>query len=235
MPLFGGKEILVLEDAADLLVQIRQVLEGDAAVVEDTRTAKSGVALAGEILPHLIIVDLNLTGSGALHFLADIKRIPQLARIPILALGKAREKELIVRATQLGATDCLLKPFHAGLLVDKVEKLLASNPYQPRKFDSGDCPQIRLSVPAEIVTVDESGFLIEAPVMLGRETEVKLDAPLLDQLGCANATTRSTTRAPRPAAHGGYVNEINLLGIGPKVAKTIRTYLRERAAEGNRK
>ena len=233
MALFRGKEILLLEDAADLLLQIRQVLEADGALVEDARTVRSGIAAANETLPHLIIVDLNLTGAVALQFLSEFKRHPQLAHIPILTMGKAREKEAILRASQLGASDCLLKPFNAALLIDKVERLLANNPYQTRRFRDDERPQARLTVPAEVVTVDESGFMIEAPVMLGRETVVELDAPLLEQLGCTNATMRTTSRAPRPAAQGGYVNEINLLAIGPKVAKTIRNYLRERADEGS--
>lgn len=235
MGLFRGKEILLLEDAGDLLLQIRQVLEADGALVEDTKTARSGLAAANETLPHLIIVDLNLVGAAAVQFLTEVKKLPRLAKIPVLVLGKAREKEAILRATQLGAADCLLKPFNATLLIDKVEKLLTTNPYPTRRFGELERPQIRLTVPAEIVNVDEGGFLIEAPVMLGRETEIKLDAPLLEQLGCANATTRSTTRAPRPAAQGGYVNEINLLGIGPKVAKAIRSFLRDRAEEGSHK
>lgn len=232
MALFRSKEILILEDAADLLLQMRQVLEADGALVEDARTAKSGLALATEMLPHLIIVDLNLTGMGAFQFLADLKKASRLGKIPLLVVGKSREKELIVRATQLGATDCLLKPFHAALLVDKVEKLLATNPYLPRKFEGTERPDMRITVPAEIVTVDERGFMIEAPVMLGREASVQLDAPLMEELGCTHATTRTTSRAPRPASKGGYVNEINLLGIAPKVAKAIRGYLRDRAAEG---
>jgi DNA-binding response OmpR family regulator len=232
MSLFRGKEILVLEDAADLLLQIRQVLGADGALVEDTRTARSGLAQAQEILPHLIIVDLNLTGGGALHFLQDFKKLPHLARIPILVLGKARERELIMRATQQGATDCLLKPFTATLLVEKVERLLLTNPYPPHRFEISDRPKARITVPAEILSLDESGFRIEAPVMLGRETEIKIEAPLLDQLGCSSAHTRTTERAPRPAPQGGYHNEINLLGIGPRVAKTIRDFLKGRAAEG---
>lgn len=232
MALFRGKEILVIEDAADLLLQMRQVLGADGAVVEDTRTARSGLASAQEVLPHLIIVDLNLTGGGALQFLQDFKKLPHLSRIPILVLGKAREREAIMRATQMGATDCLLKPFTASLLVDKVEKLLETNPYQPHRFEAEDRCRVRLTVPAEIVSLDESGFRIDAPVMLGREIEVTVDAPLLEQLGCSSAHMRSTERAPRPAAQGGYINEINLLGIGPKVAKAIRDFLRERVAEG---
>ena len=73
MPLFRGKEILILEDAADILLQMRQVLGADGALVEDTRTARSGLASAQEMLPHLIIVDLGLTGGGALQFLQDLK------------------------------------------------------------------------------------------------------------------------------------------------------------------
>lgn len=232
MPLFRGKEILVLGDAADLLLQIRQVLDVDGALVEDTRTARSGLVFAQEILPHLIIVDLNLTGRGAFQFLNDIKKVPHLARIPLLVLGKAREREMIVRATQLGATDCLLTPFTAALLVEKVEKLLSVNPYQPHRFDVTERPQGRLTVPVEIISLDESGFKIEAPVMLGRESGISVEAPLLEQLSCSNTHMRTTERTPRPVARGGYINEVNLLGIGPKVAKTIREYLRERAAEG---
>ena len=108
-------------------------------------------------------------------------------------------------------------------------KLLATSSLLASQLRPGDRRK-RLDGAAEIVTVDESGFLIEAPVMLGRETEVKLDRRCSISWG-VQCNTLTTSRAPRPAAQGGYVNEINLLGIGPKVAKAIRNYIRERADE----
>jgi CheY-like chemotaxis protein len=231
MALFRGKEILLIEDASDLQLQIRQVLEADGALVNDARTARSAMTALSETFPHLIVLDLGLAGSGALLFLAEMKKIPHFARIPILTLGKAREKEVIMRATQLGAADCLLKPFQATVLVQKVERLISVNPYAPRNYPPSQLPKCRVLVPAEIVTIGEGGFTIEAPAMLGCETEVRIDAPLLDQIGCSHATMRTTSMSPRPVRQGGYVNEINLLGIGPKVAKMIRTYLRSRTTE----
>ena len=92
MALFRGKEIVVIVDTADLMMQIRQVLEADGALLEEARTVRSALASASENLPHLIIADLNVTGGGALQFLAEVKKLPMLAKIPVLNSDRPAKK-----------------------------------------------------------------------------------------------------------------------------------------------
>jgi CheY-like chemotaxis protein len=226
-----GFEILLIEDAADLGSQIRRVLETHGATVSEARTARSGLVASIEVFPHLIVCDLGLVGAGGFQFLTELKRTPELAKVPVLALSGSGDKASILRAMSLGASSCLLKPVQANMLIQRVEKLLSDSAFGKMSFTVPERRHAQVTVPMEIIRVGEGGFTIEAPVSLGPELAVRLDSPLLQQLGCADVITRTTAQSARPVEEGGFINEINLLGVAPKVAKAIRTFLRGRPAE----
>src|SRR5438128_1179360 len=101
----SGFEIVLLEDSAELALQIRKILEADGALVTEARTARSGVAACVETYPHLVISDLSLIGHGGFQFLVEAKKLADIRRIPVLALGSPDDKQGILRAMRLGATD----------------------------------------------------------------------------------------------------------------------------------
>jgi DNA-binding response OmpR family regulator len=231
MATLQGIEILLIEDAADLALQMRRFLEGNGATVLTERTAKSGIAVAIEAFPHLIICDLGLAGGGGFQFISELKKTRGLSRVPILALTSGMDKSAILRALSIGAVDCLLKPFQTPVMLARALKLLEQSPFGTRKFAPTEYPVVSVTVPMEIHRVDECGFTVEAAVMLGPQQEVRLDSPLLEQLGCTGIVMRSSDDLARSAEGSGFSNEINLLGVSPKAAQAIRGFLRTRQSE----
>lgn len=218
----SGFEIVLLEDSGEISARIRKLLEQEGAIIVEARTARSGIAACAEVYPHLVLCDLGMIGHGGFHFICEIKKHHALRAVPVLALSAPGDKAGILRGMQLGAADCLLKPLNAQLLMQKAARLLANTPYPGRGFGASDRPRASLTVPAEIVRAGEGGLAVEAPVALGREADVKLDSPLLAQFGLQDALLRTADAPALPCENGSYVNDLNLLGLDPRVAKAMR-------------
>ncbi len=60
--------------------------------------------------PDLILLDLSLPGRDGREVLEDIKRDPELRRIPVVILTTSAEESDIVRAYELGANAYVTKP-----------------------------------------------------------------------------------------------------------------------------
>jgi CheY-like chemotaxis protein len=225
----SGIEILIVTDSTEVLAQLRKVLDPEGAWVSDARTARSALSAALELHPHLVICDLALLGHGAFIFLREFRAslgFAHTTKTPVLALGDARSREGIVQATQLGATDCVLKPLQALLIAAKAEKLAKSAIFPKRVLAASEGT---IAVPMEIMRAGESGFVIESPIVLGPDSEVKLESALIDRLGLGAILMRTGTRGPfepasvtPPRSETGQVADIGLIGVDPKSAKALR-------------
>jgi CheY-like chemotaxis protein len=102
------RPILIVEDDVDLVACLRAVLEGDRRSV--IAVGEGAAALAAcEQVPLLALVDLHIPGelSGAELVAALRARLPGHA--PIILLSA--ERDLALRARELGADGGLEKPF----------------------------------------------------------------------------------------------------------------------------
>jgi len=100
----------------------------------DVTTASSGVealALANDVLPDLICLDLGLPGMTGLEVLERLRSAPNTAAVPIVILTNFSEPEMMERGKALGAQDYLVK-------VDTPPALLAAaaRKWVPRRTDS---------------------------------------------------------------------------------------------------
>ncbi len=66
--------------------------------------------LAGEQKPAVILLDLKLPKVHGLEVLAELKRQPPLARIPVVVLTTSRDDRDITAAYDLGANSYIVKP-----------------------------------------------------------------------------------------------------------------------------
>jgi len=74
--------------------------------------------LAGEAKPAVILLDLNLPKVHGLEVLAEIKRKPPLARIPVVVLTTSKDDRDITTAYDLGANSYLVKPVDFQKFID---------------------------------------------------------------------------------------------------------------------
>ena len=117
------KKILVIDDEESILEVVQLVLEGEGY---DVRTSINSDLLPhfnGE-RPHLILLDVLLSGTDGRDICRQLKSNPQTAHIPIILLSAHSDADKLADAS--GADDFLEKPFDVDVLVAKVEKHLVS-------------------------------------------------------------------------------------------------------------
>src|SRR6185369_17116834 len=75
--------------------------------------------------PDLILLDLLMPNMDGFEVCRKIKGNPAWTEIPIIFLSSADDKDLIVRALEIGGVDYITKPFNHAELTTRVRTHLA--------------------------------------------------------------------------------------------------------------
>jgi len=118
------KNILIIEDEADIREMLRMRLKKERHDVLVADSGESGLAVALERRPDLILLDLMLPIMGGLEVLRKIKTERTIARTPIIIVSARGEESDIVVGLELGADDYVTKPFNMAILMARVNALL---------------------------------------------------------------------------------------------------------------
>lgn len=78
---------------------------------------------AGQPLPGMILLDLNMPRKDGREALREIKSNPQLRRIPVIILTTSKAEEDIFRAYDLGVNSFIVKPVTFKSLVDVTQTI----------------------------------------------------------------------------------------------------------------
>jgi chemotaxis family two-component system response regulator Rcp1 len=98
---------------------INWLQDGEAAMAYLHREG----AYAGEPMPDLILLDLNLPRKDGREVLGDIKGDPKLKHIPVVILTSSKSEEDIVRSYQLQANCYITKPVDIEQFVNVVRAI----------------------------------------------------------------------------------------------------------------
>lgn len=111
--------LLLVEDDKVLGDTLREVLESDGFQVEWVRTPKEAVQLVQRLSVHGMIVDVMLPQKSGVDLLKELRGIQDEEVPAFLMSGIYKDKNFIKTALQQSkATDFLVKPFKAELLID---------------------------------------------------------------------------------------------------------------------
>lgn len=74
-----------------------------------------------------IITDWNMPGMSGIELVKNIRANPIMANMPILMVTTESKREQIIEAAKAGVDSYIVKPFTAGTLKEKLEKVSARN------------------------------------------------------------------------------------------------------------
>lgn len=106
--------VLLLDDSAICRARLREVLEQDEQleVVGEARNGDQVLLLIGELAPHILLVDLQMPGTGGQE---TIERVMANQPLPILIVSGQPEgvrRQAVFEAVRRGALDLAEKPVH---------------------------------------------------------------------------------------------------------------------------
>ncbi|MEE8062610.1 MAG: response regulator transcription factor [Gemmatimonadales bacterium] len=117
-----SQTILVVEDNTDLAYGLRNNLEIEGYQVTVAADGREGLAVARQLRPDLLILDLMLPELDGFRVLKALRE--EGCDWPILILTARGEEADKVRGLRLGADDYVTKPFGVLELLARVEALL---------------------------------------------------------------------------------------------------------------
>lgn len=80
-----------------------------------------GGVKAHRCLPDLILMDILLPGQSGFSLCQQIRSIPELSKVTIIALSGMQDKSVKDMVMELGVNDFLVKPYKARDLMQKIE------------------------------------------------------------------------------------------------------------------
>jgi two-component system, chemotaxis family, chemotaxis protein CheY len=117
-----GTTILICDDEPTLRELVRASLNGGYRFAEAS-DGYTAVALARDLSPDAIVLDLMLPRLSGLEVLEELRQDDELREIPVLVMTAWNDTEDAARAA--GATSFVTKPFQPDDLKLAVEKMLA--------------------------------------------------------------------------------------------------------------
>ena len=216
--------ILVVDDEAKIRTTLRGVLSDEGFHVLDTDEGTKVPQLVATQRPHLVILDIWMPQVNGIELLEQLK--VQEPELPIIVISGHGTIETAVRATKLGATDFIEKPFSLDTLLRSVYRAMGrevqSNTGEEALFPPPAAATVTMPVQARVRarTIKRSVVIQGQGLHSGIRTGVILQ-PLPPASGVVFSTLSSEVVIPATIEYvhsTGYATSLCRDGI---VAKTV--------------
>jgi two-component system response regulator MprA len=128
--------ILIIEDDEAILTFLRRGLSYDGYQVDVALDGQTGLLLAWDNPPDLVVLDWMLPGMDGLEV---CRRLRQRGRVPILMLTAKDTVSDRVQGLDAGADDYMVKPFNLDELLARIRALLRrTRPNRPEIYEFED-------------------------------------------------------------------------------------------------
>jgi DNA-binding response OmpR family regulator len=111
------KRILVVEDSPTQAQHMRMLLEQEGVEVVLADDGRMGLQMAQELLPDLIVLDVQMPGMNGFQVCRQLKNRRDTEDIPIIMFTRHDEQEAVVLGLQTGAVDYIPKDAFADAVL----------------------------------------------------------------------------------------------------------------------
>lgn len=120
-----GKHILIVDDYADALDIWSIYLQSIGYRVSTAADGLRGVSLAEDLLPDLMVLDLELPGLTGFEAATRLRAGTRTKDIPLIAVTGYSHARQLEMARQVGFDAVVVKPCDPDHLVQEIERLLS--------------------------------------------------------------------------------------------------------------
>jgi len=114
--------LLIIEDNVDLVNFLKAKLSNEYVVYNSD--GSDAIEKALEIIPDIIICDINLVEKDGYEISKELKKDLRSSHIPIIILTAQSNKEAVLKGLQSGVDQYLTKPFSLSILKQSLSSLL---------------------------------------------------------------------------------------------------------------
>lgn len=118
------KTILLIEDDYHIRANTMEILNLSGYNTIDAANGEIGIDLALKNKPDIVLCDINMPQKSGYDVLKELKANKVTAGIPFIFLTAVAEKRAVELGAELGAVDCIVKPFDHHELLAVIKKHL---------------------------------------------------------------------------------------------------------------
>jgi two-component system alkaline phosphatase synthesis response regulator PhoP len=119
------KHILIVDDYVDALDIWAIYLKSSGYRVSTATDGASAIAKAQQLLPDLVVLDLELPGISGFEVARTLRANPETADIPLIAATGYSHLRQLDLAREVGFDAVVVKPCNPDLLLAEIERLIA--------------------------------------------------------------------------------------------------------------
>jgi len=149
------KVLLAIDDDPEAIALLRDSLEGSGYELEGALSGEEGVALARQIKPDVITLDIMMPHQDGWSVLRLLKSDSELRDIPVIICSIIENRAL---GFSLGVSDYIVKPFDRHVLLAKLSALEGS---QKKVLVIDDDPKVREVFKTE---VGQRGYAVRVAI-----------------------------------------------------------------------
>ena len=120
-------KLLIVDDIESNRKLLRRLLDGFSFSLQEASTARDALRLMETWTPDLVMMDIRMPHMSGDEAITVMKRTPNLARIPVIAISANAMEGEKERLMEIGAEDFISKPFFRDEIYNKIIKILDSS------------------------------------------------------------------------------------------------------------
>jgi two-component system, cell cycle response regulator DivK len=121
------KQILYIEDNPDNRTLVRRVLQSEGYVVREAPDGRTGLQMAAEQRPDLVLMDINLPEVDGYEITARLKQLTGMSQVPVIAVTANVMKGDREKTLAAGCDGYIQKPIDIDTLSNQIEHFLTRN------------------------------------------------------------------------------------------------------------
>jgi len=147
------RTVLLVEDEASIAEPLAEAIGREGFETRVAGTAAESLALAAEIEPDLVLLDVMLPDGSGFDVCRELR---QRSRVPIIMLTARGEEADRIVGLELGADDYVVKPFSAREVIARIRAVLRRTEAPSGRDDTGpiEIGELRLDPAKREVTKD---------------------------------------------------------------------------------
>ncbi len=119
-------KLLVVDDEQSVRYSFKKLLNSKEYTINEASNAEEALAAFKKVLPHLVILDIEMPGRDGIQVLKELKQLsPKTPVIIITAYGSG---DRVIKAMKYGAYEYIEKPFDIPHLMNVIDEALKTVP-----------------------------------------------------------------------------------------------------------
>jgi two-component system cell cycle response regulator DivK len=122
-----SRQILYIEDNPDNRTLVRRILQSEGYTIREASDGPSGLKMAAEQLPDLVLMDINLPEIDGYEVTARMKQLPGMQQVPVIAVTANVMKGDREKTLAAGCDGYIQKPIDIDTIASQIEHFLTRN------------------------------------------------------------------------------------------------------------